>query len=146
MCNYIHKPPVLRAGKEPKPLEKTEGVGWKIIKGKNMPLTHGPTKTFEVNTEGEIEWNPKFQGDGFCFFLTWKEAREALRLWRIHAAPTSSNKLSVRKISYSQGLVEQDEYNFITSFIFRIALCKKFTIIPLPLIRKKEKWEKDKDQ
>jgi hypothetical protein len=123
MCNCLH------ADSEP---ILSFGIGWKLIflnnKGLPVSVVDGVVYTGE-----KIVWNPKRDpdGDGFCFFLTKKEAD---RVNNLHEWGGRSGVGSQRvvKIKYRLGLGKHIETHFIGGETIRIALCKEFEFVDLP--------------
>jgi len=118
MCNSIHE-------EHEKIPEK--GVGWKIFDKRSIglkPVWGFATKyQFDKDKSGWITWNVPFSsyGDGFCFFVSYKEAVRAKK-----AAAFSENAM-IKKIEYEGGLCKQKENRFLDGE-FEIALCKRFRV------------------
>lgn len=129
MCNSLHK--------DSESIQ-TEGKGWKIFFDKNKPMIniiHKPSD-YLGDTKKCVKWhldNKTMSGleRGFCFFLTKKEARRALKLWK-QPKPFSKyhRRLSVRKIEYKEGLGSHHEAGMLgPNYLVYIALCKEFKIL-----------------
>jgi hypothetical protein len=118
MCNFIHT--IHESIPE-------EGVGYKLFskKGKEYkPICSGISYTFYGKF---IKWNPIFTGDGFCFFLTRKEARRAQKNWNKW---DQTRKYRIKKIQYKKGICKQDQGGFtFYKAIYKTALCKEFRIL-----------------
>jgi hypothetical protein len=127
MCNSIHN--------EHQPIPE-KGFGWKIFESKNKPC-FGFGNPYEFDGQW-VRWNKDFQacGDGFCFFLTQKEAQRALDRWwdnfeanDVRGIMDPSNRL-IRRIAYQGGLCRQQESNMIDGITVTMALCTKWRFAP----------------
>lgn len=121
MCNNIHE--IYKKIPE-------QGHGWKIFGPKGNPCFSG--QEYTNRRDGFIRWNKReSSGDGFCFFLTRKEARRALnelksRLYVIMENPYLRHL--IKKIEYRKGLCKQQEPNMAEG-VYEIALCKEFRVV-----------------
>jgi hypothetical protein len=127
VCNFVHDEKELEMIPE-------EGTGWKLFvqsdRGEFLQLVTCSSYHFP-RMDGWVSWDEK-QGKraGFCFFLTEKEAVEALKEWEGHTLPTPEGYIQeVRKIEYEGGIGEQMEGSFCGRRSFKVALCKKFRMI-----------------
>lgn len=123
MCNRLH----YGHAKIPK-----VGKGWKIfqkgINKKNVLFPMSKPGDYTKDPKGWTTWNSRFDGDGFCFFLTREAARKVLSQWKgyFHG---SSNQCVVRRIEYEGGLGKFLEDQIIGPKPHLIALCKKFRVV-----------------
>lgn len=127
MCNSLHP--------DSKPLRRKNGIGYKLFDSEGGPLT---TKvTYKTDPDGFTRWtqderlDTKFgrkylwpkSGDGFCFFLSKREAIRAAKYWV--SGDFFDTRVDVMKIEYENGLGSHIEKAFIENPI-RIALCTGF--------------------
>jgi len=138
MCNFIHK----RSKQIPE-----RGVGWKIFVKQPVitsfnsryqaratmlhPLFRGGRYT--TNKDGSVSWQNCWShyGDGFCFFLTKKEAERTLNaLQKAHDSGgwCSYSNCIVVKLNYYGGLGQHIEPKVMDRKRFRTAICKRFKI------------------
>lgn len=121
MCNLLHY--------DSKPIP-AEGIGYKVFY--DFYRQCFSREDYSIDKD---DWIRYCGGqDGFCFFLTKKEAMRMLSSWRRnyrngHHGILNSNNRSIRKIAYRGGLGKAIENNLITNRYFTIALCKEFKIL-----------------
>ena len=121
MCNSVHE-----TGS--RPIRKT-GQGWKwfsVEDGKVLTLIS--KRQYDGNVKkGWIKWHEGFFGDGFCFFMSKKEAINAMKdpWWQKKIA---ENRISLLKVRYKRGIVRQQEDNF-ADYVIELAICKEFQIV-----------------
>lgn len=128
MCNNIHW--------EHQAISK-KGFGYKIFH------SNGDACFIEQSyrkTNGWIRWERdlRWGGDGFCFFLTQREARFILNTWKEnyadndnlnHAVKDPADRI-IRKIEYADGICKQYENAMIDGIEVTMALCKKWRLVP----------------
>lgn len=119
MCNRLHD------GSEEIP---TKGKGWKIFTSKNN-LGMVLYNKYNKNGSGQIVWSNETKGDGFCFFMTRKEARKAIKDWKSVTSGWKREPISIKRIEYKQGLGKHLEDPFMYCKYYQTALCKEFKII-----------------
>lgn len=122
MCNSLHK--------TSKAIPKS-GDGWKIFRlVPSKPLMPLFSSTAYIsNKDGSISYKDMLVGlgDGFCFFLTEREAKRAMKLL-VELNPTKYSNLVAVKIKYNRGLGTHCEKHFISGKRFQVALCGNFRI------------------
>ena len=120
------------------------GIGYKIFRKGGLSLIDGESYVRTRERNGWIQWHFS-RHFGFCFFRTRKAAEDCLDtikkekskgevyentylygLWNY----LTIEDLEVREIEYRRGLLERLEYNFTTTKVQRVALCKMFRILP----------------
>lgn len=118
MCNDLHE--------NFKPIKKT-GFGYKIFTYEPSSRNHFkpmfPDGAESFKSKEINKWNSKKfknRGDGFCFFLTERVAKNFL-LFYPH--PHSSKIRTIRKIKYRKGLGK------VRHMISTYYLCKEFQIL-----------------
>ena len=125
MCNRLHE--------NSKPIKKS-GKGWKVFSKQGKKLYTWFTGQV-VPLNKSIVWKDKFNGwdngDGFCFFLTKKEAKRCLDNC-VHDIKDDV----ILPITYSVGLGKHLE-DGITKGKYLIALCKEYSIITSSITNKK---------
>jgi len=124
MCNNI------LTNKELYPRKiKSEGFGYKLFTiVKDTPISLVNLNYYSVERDDWINYYAGYTSSGFCFFISLKEARRALPLWLLRAAPLVKD-IAIKRIEYKNGIQSRREYGFIGRECFRIALCKSFKII-----------------
>lgn len=118
-----------------KPIPKT-GTGYKLFCKHinyspafygNSYVKYNENKNQDEPTNPLKRWviwkAPVGYGDGFCFFLTRKEAKKCLSSFY------RDYRLVIRKIKYRKGLGKRLESGISRNVPFEIALCKEFKII-----------------
>ena len=123
MCNCLH------SCSEP---INEKGVGYKLFDGSYLlgnvltPL-FGLRAPYCSRQDGSVHWLKNKSGNGFCFFLTKKEAERLLRELQKGNNPIYKDTIVV-KIKYSGGLGKHMENNIISGESFETALCESFKI------------------
>jgi hypothetical protein len=123
MCNSVHL--------DTKPIKKT-GVGYKLFATKLVGQRYRPIFTDRLYKKKYYKgkkwviWNEASE-EGFCFFLTKKEAQKLLNNLRKDEDGSYEN-IKIKKIQYEGGLGKHWE-DGITEKVFLIGLCTHFRII-----------------
>jgi hypothetical protein len=120
MCNNLHH--------DSKPI-KEEGVGYKLVH-KIGGEVYACVRDTSYSKEKSI-WDKQIsRRDGFCFFLSYKEAKRAQKAWSWRPKSGSPRYPDIMRIKYYEGLGKHIEKNFIVvanlSPSPEIALCKEF--------------------
>lgn len=122
---------------------KKEGFGYKIFSLDNKNCFDETAYSKQKNNW--VKWGHSFyeqtqmnkqkelihfigKENGFCFFLTKKEAMKCLnRLQNIYLH--KFNKHKIKKIQYKEGMGKHIEYQIDGDTPFEIGLCKQFKIM-----------------
>lgn len=140
MCNQLHT--------DSKPIPE-KGYGWKIFyrdnrraswkRGYRSFMVHTNPPYVNKDSDSFYRYTAAFgHGDGFCFFLTEKEAIRTLRFYidGFSFNPNFSSKLKIKKIEYRVGIGKHKENIIlrhnkkgIINKTFNIALCRRFKIV-----------------
>lgn len=126
MCNEIHANHTI-------PRRKS-GKGYKLFVYDSRTKEYRPFNgglPYLTSEDGWIHWQKEIafshtNGLGFCFFFSIKEARRALKLWKIKVGDSASHRL--KAIDYATALCRQEECYFISGEIFTTGLCRAFRI------------------
>jgi len=127
MCNKKHTDKKSKVKSIPE-----SGTGWKIFDVTDKELKTLTNFRKYDRVDRTVKWIDKFRfdGDGFCFFENKNDAVCARIAWDKAIGNDWSNKrkTAVKEISYSGGIESHIEDRFITNELFRVALCKEFTL------------------
>ena len=120
MCNFLH---------DKYSKIKPAGIGYKIFGPNQSPCFIDDSYQFEDKSGNNrwISWKKDYIGDGFCFFVS---KREAFRLLKELSYYGFSDHY-VYTIEYSQGLGKHIENNITVKKVYTTAICKRFQILDL---------------
>lgn len=134
MCNNLHN--------KYTPIKET-GFGYKIFTKNLNPKIRALSGFFKFSKYyiGTLYiWDkymnytfiPDKYGDGFCFFLTKKEAVRCLKEYtkkrRLRSKSQDYKRMVIKKIQYFKGLGKQIEDHMVQGS-YLITLCKQFKIL-----------------
>jgi hypothetical protein len=111
-----------------------EGVGYKIFvrdmsTGTLRYISCFLQEPYTASADHWIRWDSKIQGQGFCFFLSAKEARRFLDTLKFQVSFETYSKHVIHRILYKGGLCHQQEMiNSIPDKSFTVGICKAFRI------------------
>lgn len=127
MCNYLHD--------DHEPIAET-GKGWKLFSSTDGKTSLVDYVHYQDAPDGFTYWDINLhhvfkpgQPNGFCFFLTKREAKRAAKVW-------GPKYTTILPIIYEEGLGQHREENFCIGETFTIALCRSFKLAPLPKPRR----------
>ena len=101
------------------------GFGYRLvgILFDQSPIMRTPLK---FDSDGWIRWDDRYKGDGFCLFLTEKEAKRAADAWNRKIYVKLFSRVKLIKVEYRGGLGIRREHRFVGGKHFNIALCKEW--------------------
>ena len=118
MCNYLHSNSV--------PIPE-KGIGYKIFRREGRRIgTMIYGQQYKAGPRGIIRWIHTQKG-GFCFFLSYEEAKRAANDWQ-QAVEVCRGPLVICRIEYSLGLGKHTHHSFICNAEYEMALCRAFKI------------------